>query len=308
MIKKFLNFLINYKSIFTYHIMTSQNAQTSVDCFTFKICIIGDAGVGKTTFIKRLQTGEFVTKYDPTLGVDVSTFNLNTNYGVINFLVYDTAGQEKYSISKYYENVKGGILMFDLTSNISFQNCQWFIDEFYKVNNKDVPLIICGNKVDIKNTKVSTKKFSKNFPDMMKYLISAKSCYNIFKPFLELAKIITNHNDLHELHETMPNENIKPPLSEIEKDKIIRDNLLNKYRQHIENIDVLFATGKCTIQKLKTMYSKTLDIICDIEDSDDNMDAVLNDLKRFNNEIIGAIKLLQGQSYSSILEDIEDEQ
>ena len=60
----------------------------------FKLILVGDGGVGKTTFVKRHLTGEFEKKYVATLGVEVNPLNFHTNRGAIKFNVWDTAGQE----------------------------------------------------------------------------------------------------------------------------------------------------------------------------------------------------------------------
>ena len=62
----------------------------------FKVVLIGDGGVGKTTFVKRHVSGEFEKKYVPTVGVSVHPLKFFTNFGEITMNVWDTAGQEKY--------------------------------------------------------------------------------------------------------------------------------------------------------------------------------------------------------------------
>jgi small GTP-binding protein len=56
--------------------------------------LVGDGGVGKTTFVKRHLTGEFEKKYVATLGVEVHPLLFHTNRGAMKFNVWDTAGQE----------------------------------------------------------------------------------------------------------------------------------------------------------------------------------------------------------------------
>lgn len=64
---------------------------------TFKLVLVGDGAVGKTSLVKRHLTGEFQRKYVPTLGADVWPLDFNTNCGKLRFNVWDTAGQEKLS-------------------------------------------------------------------------------------------------------------------------------------------------------------------------------------------------------------------
>lgn len=63
----------------------------------FKVILVGDGGVGKTTFVKRHLTGEFEKKYIATQGVEVHPMTFSTNRGKLRFMVWDTAGQEKLS-------------------------------------------------------------------------------------------------------------------------------------------------------------------------------------------------------------------
>lgn len=70
--------------------------QTDGEMPTFKLVLVGDGGVGKTTFVKRHLTGEFEKKYVATLGVEVHPLVFHTNRGPLRFNVWDTAGQEKF--------------------------------------------------------------------------------------------------------------------------------------------------------------------------------------------------------------------
>jgi small GTP-binding protein len=74
----------------------STSAQPEIQ---FKVMLVGDGGVGKTTFVKRHMTGEFERRYIATMGVEVHPLKFCTNFGTIIFNVWDTAGQEKYDPS-----------------------------------------------------------------------------------------------------------------------------------------------------------------------------------------------------------------
>jgi GTP-binding nuclear protein Ran len=71
----------------------------STNPLRFKIVLVGDAGTGKSTYLKRLLTGEFEKHYIATLGVDVHPLTFHTNYGPIVFQCWDTAGQENFLMS-----------------------------------------------------------------------------------------------------------------------------------------------------------------------------------------------------------------
>ncbi|KAJ2723626.1 GTP-binding nuclear protein gsp1/Ran [Coemansia sp. Benny D115] len=157
---------------------------------TFKLVIVGDGGTGKTTFVKRHQTGEFEKKYIATIGVEVHPLNFITNKGMIIFNTWDTAGQEKFGGLRdgYYIQGQCAIIMFDVTSRITYKNVpNWHRDLVRVCEN--IPIVLCGNKVDIKERKVKAKTITFHRKKNLQYYdISAKSNYNFEKPFLWLAR------------------------------------------------------------------------------------------------------------------------
>ena len=120
--------------------------------------MVGDGGVGKTTFVKRHLTGEFEKKYVATLGVEVHPLGFTTNRGPITFNVWDTAGQEKFGGLRdgYYIQGQCAIIMFDVTSRITYKNVPTWHKDLVRVC-ENIPIVLCGNKVDIKDRKVKAK-------------------------------------------------------------------------------------------------------------------------------------------------------
>ena len=164
----------------------------------FKLILVGDGGVGKTTFVKRHLTGEFEKKYVATLGVEVRCLDFHTNRGVLKFNCWDTAGQEKFGGLRdgYYIKGQCAIIMFDVTARITYKHVpNWHRDLTRVCDN--IPIVLVGNKVDVKDRKVTAKSITfhrkKNLPY---YDISAKSNYNFEKPFLWLARKIARDPQL----------------------------------------------------------------------------------------------------------------
>ena len=134
------------------------NMAAEQDMPTFKLVLVGDGGTGKTTFVKRHLTGEFEKKYVATLGVEVHPLVFHTNRGQIRFNVWDTAGQEKFGGLRdgYYIQGQCAIIMFDVTSRVTYKNVpNWHRDLVRVCEN--VPIVLTGNKVDIKDRKVKAK-------------------------------------------------------------------------------------------------------------------------------------------------------
>lgn len=164
---------------------------------TFKLVLVGDGGTGKTTFVKRHMTGEFEKKYIATLGVEVHPLTFHTNFGPICFNTWDTAGQEKFGGLRdgYYIQGQCGIIMFDVTSRITYKNVpNWHRDLVRVCEN--IPIVLTGNKVDVKDRKVKPKQITFHRKKNLQYYdISAKSNYNFEKPFIWLArKLVGNPN------------------------------------------------------------------------------------------------------------------
>jgi GTP-binding nuclear protein Ran len=162
---------------------------------SFKVIIVGDGGVGKTTFVKRHITGDFDQKYIATLGVEVHPIGLNTNYGPVGFNIWDCAGTEKFGGLRdgYYVGAQAAIVMYDVAQPETFKNVDMWIEKIRKMQ-ADIPIIVVGNKVDA--TGFGALRSNVWGKDMQHYYISAKSMYNYVEPFQCLARVLMKRNDL----------------------------------------------------------------------------------------------------------------
>lgn len=160
---------------------------------TFKIVVVGDGSVGKTTFIKRHKTGEFEKMYWPTIGVEVHHLKFYTNVGPVGLNIWDCAGTENLGGLRdgYYIDADAAIVMFSLTDMKTLGSVPAWIKSLRRVNEK-LPLVLTGNKTDrFQDDEDGTNTF---VSDTVKehglhyYSISAKSNYNFEKPFLYLIR------------------------------------------------------------------------------------------------------------------------
>ncbi|KAJ2547750.1 GTP-binding nuclear protein gsp1/Ran [Coemansia sp. RSA 1933] len=194
----------------------------------FKLVLVGDGGTGKTTFVKRHLSGEFEKKYIATIGVEVHPIQFTTTKGNIIFNAWDTAGQEKFGGLRdgYYIQGQCAIIMFDVTSRITYKNVpNWHRDLVRVCEN--IPIVLCGNKVDIKERKVKAKNITFHRKKNLQYYdISAKSNYNFEKPFLWLTRKLTGEPDI----EFVEAPALAPPEVPVDTE------LMNKYNAEIEAV------------------------------------------------------------------------
>jgi len=161
---------------------------------TAKLVLVGDGGVGKTTFVKRHQTGEFERKYIPTNGVEISQLPFETSHGGLVFNIWDTAGQERFGGLRegYYLEANCAIIMFDVTSPATYRNVGTWYRDIHRVC-ADIPMVLVGNKIDVKDRKVAPKRVTFHKRNNMRYFeISAKNSHHFEMPFLNLARQLAN--------------------------------------------------------------------------------------------------------------------
>lgn len=164
-----------------------------------KCILIGDGGVGKTTFMKKHITGHFEKTYRCTQGIDIKPLSFFTNHGEIKFTLWDTPGQEKHGSLRdiYYINTHCAIIMFDVCSRITYKNIPLWYKDLKRICG-DIPIIICGNKIDSKDRKINKNQilFAKK-KKLLYFDLSVKCNFNINEPFLNFIKIFTNDQNAY---------------------------------------------------------------------------------------------------------------
>jgi GTP-binding nuclear protein Ran len=157
------------------------------------IVILGDPGVGKTSFINIHRMGKFKKKYKPTKGIEMCPISIESNNGYIvdiNIWEFPCVELSKMQL-EYWKKSNIFIIMFDLENKMSHKNIpKWYnmIVNFFCENHMDIPFIIlCGNKCDIKTFVDLKYRFEYKLPY---YEISVKDKYNIITPFLDIINIV----------------------------------------------------------------------------------------------------------------------
>ncbi len=174
--------------------------------YVFKITIIGDGAVGKTTLIKKYTQGEFQEDYISTIGAQFSINEQKINGDEIKLFFWDLAGQDEFKVfrSSFYENSKAAIIVYSLERNDmgieSLKNVMKWYDEM-KQYCEDIPIIIFANKADlVDDTEIdggSFKELSAKENYLGVFRTSAKTgngVKNAFKAIIE--KLYTSHKGL----------------------------------------------------------------------------------------------------------------
>ena len=173
----------------------SQVSNTN-DFTNFKIIIIGDSGVGKSSILKRAVKNTFEENYQATVGFEFLLLYFTVNDFKIKLQIWDTCGQEMYRslVQGFYRNTSLAVLVYDISNKISYEGLDVWLKDIRSRLNEEVPIFIVGNKSDKGNErKISTDEandFSTN--RRVKYFTecSAKTGFNVDDIFKEVAKYL----------------------------------------------------------------------------------------------------------------------
>ena len=183
--------------------------------YDFKIILLGDISVGKTSLLYKFINNQFLENYKATIMAEFESKLLRVGEYNINLTIWDTCGGERHkSITKqYYRNVDGIILVYDIGNRESFNNINKWIDDIENNCNKDKILYLIGNKSDLNDSqrKISYEegeKISKEL-DVFFMEVSAKNgqninflfenmsedlCRNVENSQIEEEKLLNNNN------------------------------------------------------------------------------------------------------------------
>ena len=165
------------------------------DAPTFKILLLGDSTVGKTSFMIRYLDDTFDDTLF-TMGIDSRYKDLVRNNKKIFLRIYDTAGQERFRsiVKNYYKGADGILLMYDVTQLESFNSIKRWVEGIKEnIKMEELGLIIVGNKCDLKKEKIITDEMKKELENSLNIKIiegSAKEKINVNESFEKLVDIM----------------------------------------------------------------------------------------------------------------------
>lgn len=163
--------------------------------FVFKIVIIGDAGVGKTTTTIQFAHSKFESEYKPTIGVSIVKNEYLFGQDMVNFQIWDIAGQAFWKEMRriYYGGSQGALILYDVTRPSSFQNVKSWVEELNQFLPKAIPCVLVANKIDLEDIRKVSKEAGEELAaelNMPYFEISAKTSENLEKAFSHLGELL----------------------------------------------------------------------------------------------------------------------
>ena len=209
----------------------NNNSSTNDYEYLFKILLVGNSNVGKSSLFLRFVDEIWKENFVPTIGVDFKIKSIKIDNKTIKLQIWDTAGQERFKsiLSSYYKGANGILLLYDITNLNSFKSLSNWLIDIEKNSSKNVKKILIGNKCDLNELRKIPINKGKEFADTynMKFIeTSAKNNVNINECFNILGKELINNLD------SKSNK----------KDKIFH---LNDDENIIDKDDRVYKSGKC---------------------------------------------------------------
>ncbi len=133
----------------------------------YKIAIVGNQHVGKTTILSRYKYETTDDTYAPTVGIDFLTKNVYSEDKTIRLIMWDTAGQERFKslIPSYLKNANCVILTYDITDKPSFTAISRWLSDARDNVVEGTFLILCGNKIDLNSKRIVPKEEAEKFAE-----------------------------------------------------------------------------------------------------------------------------------------------
>ena len=169
----------------------------------FKVVVLGDPKVGKTSTILRFTDSVFLRAYIPTMGLNITQKIFNIDSIIVELVLWDIGGQTKFELirKKFYEGASILLVIFDLTNPMSFANVsKWHQDiKNYMKNNKALKGYLIGNKTDLAKERIVSEIDAKrlSYALDLEYLeISALTGYNVEMAFRKIARRLLRFNKI----------------------------------------------------------------------------------------------------------------
>ena len=161
----------------------------------YKVVLLGESGVGKSSLVLRLVKDEWVESQHSTVGASFFRYNCQVDDATVNFDIWDTAGQERYRslAPMYYRGAAAAIVVYDITNPDSFAGAKSWVKELQRRGDPNVVIALAGNKADLETRrKVEFEEANAYAAEngLLHLETSAKNANNVKALFVEIAKTL----------------------------------------------------------------------------------------------------------------------
>ena len=160
----------------------------------FKIIIVGDSGVGKSSLLKRAVQNKFDGNYQATIGFEFLLMHFKVNELKIKLQIWDTCGQEMYRslIQGFYRNTSLALVVYDVNRKETYDALDIWIKDIRDHTEQDIPIFVAGNKCDLQRAVQAEEAKVYSVSSRTKYFTecSAKTGQNVKDIFFEAAKYL----------------------------------------------------------------------------------------------------------------------
>jgi len=160
---------------------------------SYKLVLLGDAAVGKSSTVERFVKNEFFEYSQPTIGAAFLTQTVHLPDYIVKFEIWDTAGQERYRslAPMYYRGAAAALVVYDITSHDSFAGAKTWIEELQRQGSADIVIGLAGNKVDLESKREVSRMDAQKYAsdnNCLFFEISAKTGENVNEIFSQIAQ------------------------------------------------------------------------------------------------------------------------
>ncbi len=163
--------------------------------YKYKICLVGEPAVGKTSLIKRFVYNMFSDKYMVTIGTNIYKKKITLNGENITLMIWDimgSAGFRQILKTAYFFGADGLLAVGDLTRPDTFETLDEWVTTAIECVNKEIPVILLANKSDLewKMTEEDVAEYAMDIFARNYFITSAKTGDNVNRAFMEMARIL----------------------------------------------------------------------------------------------------------------------
>lgn len=173
---------------------TPRTSTSSIKFAQFKLVLLGESAVGKSSLVNRFAKDQFDDFRESTIGAAflTQTISLDSNT-TVKFEIWDTAGQERYKslAPMYYRNAHCAVVVYDITQSASLTRAKAWVKELQRQANENIVIALAGNKLDLEEDRqVPTEEAQAYAKEagLLFFETSAKSGANVTELFTAIAR------------------------------------------------------------------------------------------------------------------------